>query len=76
MGRRWLVDSKVEQMERKRVKFDGADSTDIWGAVELDGMWHLFMLSLETGQISMGPTREAETLIRDALAQQISARYL
>ena len=60
-------------MENSRVKFEGSDSTDIWGAVELDGMWHLFMLSLETGHISMGPTREAETLIRDALAQLISA---
>ena len=60
-------------MERSRVTVEGADSSDIWGAVELDGMWHLFMLSLETGHISMGPTREAETLIRHALAQQISA---
>lgn len=60
-------------MERNRVKFEGADSSDIWGAVEIDGMWYRFMLSRETGHISMDATREAMELIRHALAQQISA---
>jgi len=60
-------------MERSRVTVEGADSSDIWGAVEIDGMWYRFMLSRETGHISMDATREAVELIRHALAQQISA---
>ena len=73
MERRWLVDSQREPMQNSRVKFESSDSTDIWGTVEIDGMWHRFMLSLETGKISMDATREVVELIRDELAQQISA---
>ena len=60
-------------MERSRVTVEGGDSSDIWGTLEIDGIWHRFMLSRETGHISMDATREAVELIRHALAQQISA---